>query len=116
MHNIGIVAVSTLIIPLFDVTRVTLSRLRDHRPAFMPDKNHIHHKLMRAGLGPHMTMVTLLLLQIGFIVVNYLVASFMSQTLMVVADIVLFTLMHIIINIFIYKNIGREDIDWKRIF
>ena len=116
MHNIGIVAVSTLIIPLFDVTRVTLSRLRDHRPPFMPDKNHIHHKLMRAGLGTRMTMVVLLLLQIGFIVVNYLVASFMSQTLMVVADIVLFTLMHIIINCFIYRNVGREDIEWKRIF
>jgi UDP-N-acetylmuramyl pentapeptide phosphotransferase/UDP-N-acetylglucosamine-1-phosphate transferase len=115
LHNIGIVAASTLIIPLFDVTRVTLSRLRDHRPSFMPDKNHIHHKLMRAGLGPHMTMVTLLLLSIAFIVLNYVVAS-MSQTLMVIMDIALFTLMHIIINIFIYRKERETGIKWSRIF
>lgn len=116
MHNIGIVAVSTLIIPLFDVTRVTLSRLRDHRPPFMPDKNHIHHKLMRAGLGPHMTMITILLLSIGFIVVNYVVAATLSQTLMVVMDIMLFTLMHIIINIFIFRKEKETGIKWSRIF
>ena len=116
MHNIGLVAVSTLIIPLFDVTRVTLSRLRDHRPPFMPDKNHIHHKLMRAGLGPHMTMITILILSIGFIVVNYFVAATLSQTLMVIMDILLFTLMHIIINIFIYRKEKETGIKWSRIF
>lgn len=116
MHNIGLVAVSTLIIPLFDVTRVTLSRLRDHRPPFMPDKNHIHHKLMRAGLSPHMTMITILLLSIGFIVVNYFVAATLSQTLMVIMDILLFTLMHIIINIFIYRKEKETGIKWSRIF
>jgi len=116
MHNIGIVAVSSLIIPLFDVTRVTLSRLRDHRPAFLPDKNHIHHKLMRAGLGPHMTMLTLLLLSVGFIAVNYVVAETLSQTVMVLMDIVLFSLMHIIINIFIWRNEGSKGIKWSRIF
>lgn len=116
MHNIGLVAVSTLIIPLFDVTRVTLSRLRDHRPPFMPDKNHIHHKLMRAGLSPHMTMITIFLLSIGFIIVNYFVAATLSQTLMVVMDIMLFTLMHIIINIFIYRKERETGIKWSRIF
>jgi UDP-N-acetylmuramyl pentapeptide phosphotransferase/UDP-N-acetylglucosamine-1-phosphate transferase len=116
MHNIGLVAVSTLIIPLFDVTRVTLSRLRDHRPPFMPDKNHIHHKLMRAGLSPHMTMITIFLLSIGFIIVNYFVAATLSQTLMVVMDIMLFTLMHIIINIFIYRKERETGIKWNRIF
>ena len=116
MHNIGLVAVSTLIIPLFDVTRVTLSRLRDHRPPFMPDKNHIHHKLMRAGLSPHMTMITIFLLSIGFIIVNYFVAATLSQTLMVVMDIMLFTLMHIIINIFIYRKEKETGIKWSRIF
>jgi UDP-N-acetylmuramyl pentapeptide phosphotransferase/UDP-N-acetylglucosamine-1-phosphate transferase len=110
-----IVPFTLVFVPTADVVRVTLHRLRHRQPLFIADKNHIHHKLMRAGLSPHMTMVTLLLLSVAFIVLNYVVAS-MSQTLMVIMDIVLFTLMHIIINIFIYRKERETGIKWSRIF
>ena len=62
LHNIGIIILSTLIIPMLDVVRVMMSRIRDRRNPFLPDKNHIHHKLMRTGLSGRMTMLTILLI------------------------------------------------------
>ncbi|MBQ9561403.1 MAG: undecaprenyl/decaprenyl-phosphate alpha-N-acetylglucosaminyl 1-phosphate transferase [Prevotella sp.] len=106
IHNIGIIALSTLIIPMFDVVRVFMSRVRDGRNPFLPDKNHIHHKLLRTGMNPKMAMATLLTISVIFVIINYLVASQLSQTLMIVGDVVIFCLMHVVINHFISK---KED-------
>ena len=108
-HNIGIIALSTLVIPMFDVVRVFASRVRDGRNPFLPDKNHIHHKLLRTGMKPKMAMATLLFLSMLFVFINYLVAEFMSQTVMIIGDVVLFCLMHIIINHFISKKEEGKD-------
>lgn len=116
LHNIGIIILSTLIIPMLDVIRVMMSRIRDGRNPFLPDKNHIHHKLMRTGLSGRMTMLTILLISALFIVANYLVASFLSQTLMVILDIFFFILMHLIINFFIRKKEKQTDVSWKRAY
>jgi UDP-N-acetylmuramyl pentapeptide phosphotransferase/UDP-N-acetylglucosamine-1-phosphate transferase len=53
------VAVSILIIPLFDTIRVFTTRiLRGHSP-FQPDRRHIHHLLIDSGLD-HMQATTVL--------------------------------------------------------
>lgn len=115
IHNVGIIALSTLIIPMFDVVRVMMSRLRDKRDPFLPDKNHIHHKLLRTGMSPTWVMITLLCLSSAFIFINYLTASYLSQTLMIIFDILGFCLMHMIINIFIWKKERATGIEWDRI-
>lgn len=115
-HNIGIVAISTLVIPMFDVVRVFASRIRDGRNPFLPDKNHIHHKLLRAGLNGHQTMVVILLLDIMFIGSNYFIAAYSSQTLILVFDLVLFCLMHFVINIFISRKEKGTGVEYKRSF
>lgn len=115
LHNLGIVVLSTLIIPMLDVIRVMMSRIRDGRNPFLPDKNHIHHKFMRAGLSGRQTMITILLVSICFIVSNYLVATLLSQTLIIVLDIILFFLMHFVLNIFIYRKENQTGIKWDRV-
>ena len=114
-HNVGIVAMSTLILPMFDVVRVFLSRIRDHRNPFLPDKNHIHHKLLRAGLSPFMTMVTLLAISCVIIAINYFMAACVSQTLMIVIDVALFCLMHVCINIVISRR-ERNGEEYNRAY
>lgn len=110
IHNIGIIALSTLVIPMFDVVRVFASRVRDGRNPFLPDKNHIHHKLLRAGLSPKMALATLLVISSAFVVVNYIIANEISQTIMILGDVVAFFLMHVIINFFISKKEkGKEE-------
>lgn len=46
-----ILAMSIVFIPITDTIRITLLRLFEGKSPFMPDKNHIHHKLLSAGLG-----------------------------------------------------------------
>lgn len=72
----NLVIASTLLIPLFDVVHVVLMRLRHHKNPFLPDKTHIHHRLMSLGLTPAQTLVILLLLSLLIIAVNVVLAYF----------------------------------------
>lgn len=49
-------SISALIIPMLDVIRVVLVRLKNKKSPFLPDKNHIHHKLMAAGYSQTQTL------------------------------------------------------------
>jgi UDP-GlcNAc:undecaprenyl-phosphate/decaprenyl-phosphate GlcNAc-1-phosphate transferase len=44
-------ALSLLIIPVSDMLRVLIVRLLKRNPPFLPDRNHIHHKLLEMGFG-----------------------------------------------------------------
>lgn len=115
LHNLGIIMLSTLVIPMLDVVRVFMSRIRDGRNPFLPDKNHIHHKFMRAGLTGRQTMLSILFISALLITLNYLVAS-MSQTLIIVFDIIFFVVMHNIINYFIRRKENETGMEWKKTF
>ena len=56
-HSNMVLAFSTLIVPLFDVVRVVIHRIREKKNPFLPDKNHFHHKLLRTGMRPRGVMV-----------------------------------------------------------
>jgi UDP-N-acetylmuramyl pentapeptide phosphotransferase/UDP-N-acetylglucosamine-1-phosphate transferase len=94
-----IVPLTLLFVPTADVVRVTLFRLRHHKPLFDADKNHIHHKLMRTGLNQHQTLVVILLLAIWYVVMNGLLYMVLQPTLIVIIDIVLYCLVNMFINI-----------------
>ena len=102
-----IVALSSLMVPLFDVVRVSLHRIRKHRNPFLPDKNHIHHKLIRAGMKKTgNVLMTIIAIDIFFIVFNALLADEMNCTILLIIDIAIYTSIHLIINRFIKKNNG----------
>lgn len=93
-----VLALSTLVVPLFDVVRVVLHRLRKHRNPFLPDRNHIHHKLLRAGMRKHMVLLTILAIAVMYIVLNAFLLKFMDVTLILVVDILVWIGIHIVIN------------------
>lgn len=100
-ENISVVALSALFVPMFDVIRVVITRLRDHRPPFLPDKNHIHHKLMRTGLNKMSVMVILLCVSIFFIVVNSIMAPRLNVNYIALIDIAIWSLLNVVVNVFI---------------
>ena len=59
-----VVASAPLIVPCFDVVRVFMGRIRRGNNPFLPDKTHIHHKLMAIGMTPRLTMITIILCSI----------------------------------------------------
>ena len=104
-----VVAFSTVLVPLFDVVRVVLHRLRERKNPFLPDKNHFHHKLLRTGMRVRMVMVTILLVSMFFIGLNLWLAWRMNVTLLVVINIVCWSLLHLTINVFIRRRKRMEN-------
>lgn len=49
--DIPLLLLAVLIIPAFDISRVIFIRLSNKVPVFSPDRNHIHHVLIDAGLS-----------------------------------------------------------------
>lgn len=50
-------------IPIFDTAAVIARRLAQGRSPFSPDRNHIHHRLLAAGLDHYETVVLIYVLQ-----------------------------------------------------
>ncbi|MFM7086116.1 MAG: MraY family glycosyltransferase [Cyanobium sp.] len=59
----GLTSVSLLLpililsLPLADMSAVIMGRLREGRSPFYPDRRHLHHRLLRAGLSHRRTVV-----------------------------------------------------------
>lgn len=66
------VAICVLSVPLFDTIRVMLTRIKKGVSPFHPDKNHIHHLLLKTGLTHRQVTFVLLLVSIGFIGLGYI--------------------------------------------
>ena len=52
-----IIPLLILSLPLADMSAVIMNRLREGRSPFHPDRNHLHHRLLRAGLSHKRTVV-----------------------------------------------------------
>lgn len=51
-------------LPVLDTLAVMVRRIREGKSPFQPDRGHIHHMMLRAGLGPRTTLVALVTLAI----------------------------------------------------
>jgi len=65
------VAMAVLIIPVFDTLRVFLMRVVRGKSPFSPDKTHIHHLMLKAGLNHMQTTRTLVLVNILFVLMAF---------------------------------------------
>lgn len=65
------VAIGILILPLFDTLRVVILRLIDGKLPFNPDRRHIHHLLIDAGMSHMQATSTLIGICIAFIIMSF---------------------------------------------
>jgi UDP-N-acetylmuramyl pentapeptide phosphotransferase/UDP-N-acetylglucosamine-1-phosphate transferase len=61
------VAICVLSVPLFDTLRVMLTRIKKGVSPFHPDKNHIHHLLLKTGLKHRQVTFVLLCVSLLYI-------------------------------------------------
>jgi len=90
------VVVCVLTIPLFDTIRVSITRLKQGRSLLTPDKNHIHHLLLRTGLNHIQTTCVLLNVSVLFIGLGILGRKWNSW-LLLFADFGLATLLTLLL-------------------
>lgn len=93
-----LVAFSTLIVPMFDVIRVMLIRLRSNKGLFSPDKNHIHHKFLKMGCKPHGALLYILGISIFFSGLNIILAPFANINILFLTDIILWTALNLCLD------------------
>lgn len=94
-----VMAYSFLIVPTFDVFRVVGVRIKQGKPIFGADRNHIHHRLMDAGLNQYKALVCIVAMAISYIIVNALLYRLTGDTtLIVVVDVALYTLLSLAIS------------------
>lgn len=98
VNNAFVMAFAPLIVPCFDVIRVYFHRIREHKSPFLPDKNHIHHKLMRAGLTPGWAMISIVVFSIGVTVLNLAFSYILSLSLLLILDLVCYFAGHGLLN------------------
>lgn len=86
-YNLLVLAFSPLIIPAFDVVRVYFHRIRQHRNPFLPDKCHIHHKLLALGLNQRASLCVILLSAVIFMLINVSLSPYVSATWLLAGDV-----------------------------
>jgi UDP-N-acetylmuramyl pentapeptide phosphotransferase/UDP-N-acetylglucosamine-1-phosphate transferase len=98
LPNAFVLAFAPLLVPCMDVVRVYLHRVREGQSPFLPDRNHIHHKLMACGLGPHVSMLTIVLSALVLSVANILLSVWINPTVLLLIDAVLYTVVNILLT------------------
>lgn len=95
----------TLLIPMFDVLRVAVTRMVNHRDIFRRDNNHIHHRLIQGGMGQLQVLVLIMLITFFFVVLN-IVGVWLDWNLSVllVTDVLLWLVLQVIISYFKNRN------------
>jgi UDP-N-acetylmuramyl pentapeptide phosphotransferase/UDP-N-acetylglucosamine-1-phosphate transferase len=63
----AVTALIVLFVPVFDMARVALTRIKNHKSIFMPDKNHIHHLLLKIGTTHKKVTMLLIVFSLLFI-------------------------------------------------
>lgn len=100
-----ILVISPMLIPLLDVARVFWHRIKRHRNPFMPDRTHIHHKLLALGISPRAALACILSSAIVWLILNVWLSSFINPNWIILADIVIW----IILNLWITSKIRCRE-------
>ena len=103
-------AFTTMLVPLLDVVRVVGHRLRNRQNPFLPDKSHIHHKLLRCGLRVRQVMVAICVLSLMFILLNFLMIGHVNITYILGIDIVVWIVFHLILDVILHTRRAEMDI------
>lgn len=101
-------AFTPLIVPCMDVVRVFMHRIRKGTSPFLPDKSHIHHKLLFLGMSQHAAMITILVASASIIAIFVFLSKYVDPTLLFVSCIALFTLL----NVWMTKKIHQKNIEY----
>ena len=100
-----IVPLLLLAIPILDTLFAILRRLINHKPISMPDKNHLHHQLLKLNFSQRTTVLI-----IYFVDILFAVASIIYVLKDRVSGIIIYTLLLIIVLVFICKT----NILWEK--
>ncbi len=105
LPNSIVLAFAPMLVPCFDVVRVFLHRIRNGKNPFMPDKSHIHHKLLALDMKQHWAMITILFVSLVFSLCNIVLSVYVNVNVLLVIDLFVW----ILTNVWLTKQIERHN-------
>lgn len=96
--NLMLIVLSPLMVPCMDVVRVYIKRVREHRNPFLPDKTHIHHKLLDCGMKQRSAMMTIVLFSFGLCCMNLYLSRWINMNIILLFDVLIYYWWNIIIS------------------
>ena len=96
--NLFILAIAPIIVPCFDVVRVFLHRVRNGRNPFLPDKCHIHHKLLALGCRQWQALISILFADALFICINLVMSPYLNPTWIIIGDVALWVVLNLLLT------------------
>jgi UDP-N-acetylmuramyl pentapeptide phosphotransferase/UDP-N-acetylglucosamine-1-phosphate transferase len=111
------IAIAILIVPLFDTLRVFAIRVFKKQSPFKADQNHLHHVLIKSGLGHKEVCLALFLTNIAFVIIAFMLKDTNSNYLLlligvcswVLSYIPTYNLKHRLIDLEADRNASIED-------
>ena len=86
------VAVGILIVPIFDSLRVFFLRMSKGKSPFYPDRNHIHHLLLKSGLSHMQATALLVFINLIFLLIVYKLQHIGTLNLLILVFVIATTL------------------------
>lgn len=117
MHEVGIkgfsegaivVAASVLIVPVFDVARVVAIRFMTRQPLFKPDRNHLHHKLIRSGFSHRNAMISIFIFSAFYALFNLILVQYISNNILLLLNFVVWVFVTIFFNRMVDNRLSRK--------
>jgi UDP-N-acetylmuramyl pentapeptide phosphotransferase/UDP-N-acetylglucosamine-1-phosphate transferase len=99
LDNTIIISLSPIMLPMLDVLRVMIVRIKKGKSIFEADRNHIHHKLMDIGLKTSRSLLIILLASITFCIINIIAGSLFRMEFVFILDIFLWLTLNMYFNI-----------------
>lgn len=96
--NPAVLAFAPLLIPCCDVVRVYIHRIKAGRNPFLPDKTHIHHKLLALGMSPRVAMPVIVAASLVLTLLNYLLSPYINISLLFALDLVIWIAANMILT------------------
>ena len=108
MNAAPAVAICVLTVPIFDTIRVSLTRIKKHKSPFQPDKNHIHHLLLRTGLNHIQTTCVLLSVSLLFVGLGILGRNW-NMWVLAITDFAIATCLTIVLWRIINRKMANDQ-------
>ncbi|PID94587.1 MAG: hypothetical protein CSA89_01435 [Bacteroidales bacterium] len=95
--------IAVLFIPIFDVIRVSITRIKQKKSIFIADKNHIHHLLLKLGFSH--TKVTAIILSTSMI---YTIIGILLKNQIVIIQIAILILTGCLLTLLLWHIINNK--------
>jgi len=104
-----VVAFCPMLVPCFDVLRVFFNRIRAGKSPFLPDRTHIHHKLLRLGMSTPRALVSILSISAALAIINIALSPYLNAAILLAADMIMWIAYNRYLSIKIKQHESRSS-------